>query len=66
MNTEIVKSLASFLEAVPYQVEKWDRRVIEHLATNPEKLQAFHSGSPLAKWRIYSAIKYSQHKIAAA
>ena len=65
MSTEIVKSLASFLEAVPYQVETWDKRVIEHLATNPEKMHAFRNGTPLAKWRIYSAIKYPQHRIAA-
>ena len=65
MSIEIVKSLASFLEAIPYQVEVWDKHVIQHLATNPAELQAFRVGTPLAKWRIYSAIKYPQHRVAA-
>jgi hypothetical protein len=58
MNPEIVKSLAVFLEALPEQVATWDKKVVEHLSTHPDKLRAFHSGSPTAKWRIYAAIKY--------
>lgn len=58
MSTEIVKSLATFLEAIPYQVVTWDKSVIDHLAANPEKMQDFRSGSIATKWRIYSAIKY--------
>lgn len=58
MNTEIVKSLANFLEALPYQVAAWDKNVVEHLTAHPEKLKAFHNGSAAMKWRIYSSIKY--------
>lgn len=58
MRTEIVKSLAAYLEAIPYQIEAWDRRVIEHLAANPGKLSAFRAGTDEAKWQIYSSIKY--------
>ena len=65
MSTEIVKSLANFLEAMPYQVETWDKNVVEHLSANPEKMKAFSTGSATMKWRIYSSIKYRPHKIAA-
>ena len=58
MNPEIVKSLAHFLEALPDQVATWDKKVVDHLSANPDKLQAFHSGSATAKWGIYSSIKY--------
>jgi hypothetical protein len=58
MNPEIVKSLAHFLEAIPYQVATWDRHVVDHLAAHPEKMKDFHQGSATTKWRIYSSIKY--------
>jgi hypothetical protein len=58
MELEIVKSLASFLEAIPYQVATWDKKVVDHLAAHPEKMRDFHSGSPTTKWGIYSSIKY--------
>jgi hypothetical protein len=64
MHTEIVKTLASFLEAVPYQVATWDKSVIEHLIAHPEQMKAFSTGSATTKWRIYASIKY-HHKIAA-
>jgi len=65
MNPEIVKSLANFLEALPYQVATWDKNVVEHLTANPEKMQAFSTGSATTKWRIYASIKYRPFKIAA-
>lgn len=58
MYPEIVSSLATFLEALPYQVATWDKRVVDHLAANPEKLQDFKNGTATVKWRIYSSIKY--------
>lgn len=61
MKPDIVKSLANFLEAIPYQVATWDKKVVDHLFAHPEKLQAFHSGSASTKWRIYSSIKYQPH-----
>lgn len=61
MKPEIIKSLANFLEAIPYQVATWDKKVVEHLSAHPEKMQDFHSGSASTKWRIYSSIKYQPH-----
>jgi hypothetical protein len=61
MKPEIVKSLANFLEAMPYQVATWDKKVVDHLAAHPEKLKDFHAGTPTKKWGIYSAIKYQSH-----
>lgn len=58
MNTKIVGMLASFLEAMPDQVATWDRKVVDYLDANPEKMKDFHSGSQTVKWRIYSSIKY--------
>lgn len=65
MRSDIVKSLATFLEALPYQVETWDKRVIDTLFAQPEKLDDFRNGSPTAKWRIYSSIKYRVGGLAA-
>lgn len=59
MHIEIVKTLANFLEAIPYQVATWDKHVVDHLARNPDKMQVFKNGSLEAKWRIYSSIKYA-------
>lgn len=61
MDLDIVKSLANFLDAIPYQVATWDRKVVDHLKAHPEKMQDFHRGCATTKWRIYSAIKYRPH-----
>lgn len=61
MELDIVKSLANFLEAIPYQVATWDKKVIDHLVAHPEKMKDFHSGSITMKWKIYSSIKYQPH-----
>lgn len=58
MEPEVVKSLANFLEAIPYQVATWDKKVVDHLTANPEKMKDFHMGSATMKWEIYSSIKY--------
>lgn len=59
MHTDIVRSLASFLDAIPYQVALWDKRVVDHFVAHPDKLKAFSSGSATSKWQIYSEIKYT-------
>lgn len=58
MEPEVVKSLANFLEAIPYQVATWDKKVVDHLTAHPEKMRDFHMGSATMKWKIYSSIKY--------
>jgi hypothetical protein len=58
MKPETVKSLANFLEAIPYQVATWDKKVIDYLDEHPEQMKDFHSGSATMKWKIYSSIKY--------
>jgi hypothetical protein len=59
MRPDVVNSLAAFLEAMPYQVETWDRKVVERLSADQEKLNAFDAGTADTKWWIYSSIKYS-------
>lgn len=61
MKPEIVNLLASFLEAIPYQVATWDKKVVDHLFAHPDKMQDFQNGSATTKWRIYSSIKYQPH-----
>lgn len=58
MKREVIKHVASFLEACPTQVQTWDDNVVKHLVSNPDTLQAFKAGSDTTKWSIYRSIKY--------
>ena len=58
MKSNVIHELASFLEARPYQVQAWDRKVIDHMVRNAEAFRNFQKGGAAAKWDIYSAIKY--------
>lgn len=58
MKAEIIKHVASFLEACPSQVKFWDGDVIDHLVKDPTKLHAFKIGCDTKKWDIYHSIKY--------
>lgn len=58
MKAEIIKHVASFLEACPSQVKFWDSDVIDHLAKDSTQLHAFKSGCDIKKWDIYHSIKY--------
>lgn len=58
METDIVRSLANFLEAAPYQVMHWDKKVVDHFTSNPEAMHAFRTGSATTKWDLYAAVKY--------
>lgn len=58
MDTTVVHELARFLEALPYQVQAWDRKVIDHLSLNSEVFTKFQQGCSGTKWNIYSRIKY--------
>lgn len=59
MDKGILHELAAFLDALPYQVQAWDRKVIEHLARNAEALRHFRNGSTAVKWDVYRAIRYA-------
>lgn len=58
----VIHEVARFLEALPYQVQAWDRKVIEYLSRNPEIFQKFQRGCSITKWNIYSRIKYEALK----
>jgi predicted lipoprotein len=58
MQTEVLVLLATFLDAIPAQVKIWDRKVIEYLSSNARALQEFKAASKLAKWDIYTSIRY--------
>jgi hypothetical protein len=58
MKKEVLKHVASFLEASPSQVQTWDDSVVKHLVNNPGTLQAFKAGCDTTKWNIYRSIKY--------
>lgn len=59
MHKAIAESIASMLDAIPYQVEQWDGPVIEHLAQNPMVRSQFDEAGEDTKWNIYHAIKYA-------
>ncbi len=56
--SNVVFELAKFLDALPYQVQAWDRKVVDHLTHNTEAFRRFQRGCHIVKWDIYSAIKY--------
>lgn len=58
MRKAIANTIASLLDAIPYQVELWDGEVIDHLVHNSELLSDFDEGGSDAKWSIYHSIKY--------
>jgi hypothetical protein len=58
MSSSVVHELAKFLEALPYQVQAWDHKVIDHLTRNSEIFRNFQKGGAGTKWDIYSSIKY--------
>lgn len=58
MQKIIANSIASLLEAIPYQVELWDGRVIDRLARDPHLRNRFNEGDEEIKWDIYHSIKY--------
>lgn len=60
MQQAIVNTIASMLEAIPYQVELWDGKVIDCLVRDPHLLHRFHAGGKEAQWHIYYALKYSE------
>lgn len=62
MKAEVVKHMATFLEACPTQVTTFDSEVVDHLTQNPSKLHAFKLGCDAIKWDIYQSIKYRPAK----
>lgn len=59
MHANVVHELAKFLEALPYQVQAWDRKVINHLTQDAETFRNFQKAGAVTKWDIYSSIKYA-------
>lgn len=59
MRSEIVFELSSFLGALDYQVETWDSKVIDHLASNPSLFTQFRKAGDITKWDIYSTAKHN-------
>lgn len=58
MHTEVLTQLSKFLGAVPAQVNAWDKKVIDYLASHANIFQRFKTGSDATKWDIYADIKY--------
>jgi hypothetical protein len=58
MHSEVLKLLSTYLEALPAQVNTWDRKVVEYLSRNTSIYQEFKSGNDATRWGIYAGIKY--------
>lgn len=57
MGAEVEHTLATFLEAFPYQVKTWDAKAIANLSEHPQAFEEFKAGNEATKWQIYLAMR---------
>jgi hypothetical protein len=58
MREAVLHHLATYFDALPYQVEFFDKKVIDHLTLNPGQFEIFQKGDMAEKWIAYRSIKY--------